>query len=81
MPAKPSAACSPPGLERLSPRPMLPHWCRVSDQFRPKVPKRAILMVIAGYGVLPSIDFPWERQTTTHSANPIDRLKSYQGYR
>jgi transposase-like protein len=49
-------------------------WCRVADQLRPKVSKRAALMDAAEADVLADMTFPARHRAKLHSTNPLGRL-------
>ena len=48
--------------------------CRVADQLRPEVPKRADLMDEAEEDVLACMTFPQQHRAKLHSTNPLERL-------
>ena len=49
-------------------------WRRVTDQRRPKFPKRAALMDDAEADVLACMTVPAQHRAKLHNANPLERL-------
>jgi transposase-like protein len=56
------------------PTPQQRSGARVTDQFRPKLPKRAAFLDEAETDVLAYMTFPPQHRTKLHFTNPIERL-------
>jgi putative transposase len=50
------------------------HWCQVTDQLRPRVPKPAAMMDEAEADVLAYMSFPAAHRPKLHSTNSIELL-------